>query len=128
MTPTNRLRSAIAATALTMASPAAADVTLINVFEVPAGQEQRAIAAWEEARDFLKTQPGYVTTTLHQAITPDARFALINVATWTSAEAFAEATRRMREAGVFPAIEGLKINPALYRVVRGDESGTPEQD
>jgi quinol monooxygenase YgiN len=106
---------------LTGAAPAAADVTLINVFEVPAGKEDAVIAAWEKARDFLRQEPGYVSTALHQAIAPDARFALINVAVWESAEAFRQATARMQAAGVLPEIEGLRFTPALYRVIRSDE-------
>jgi hypothetical protein len=30
-------------------------VTLINIFEVPAGEEDGFIAAWEKTRDYLKT-------------------------------------------------------------------------
>ena len=109
-----------ASLALLAPAPGAADVTLINVFEVPEGQTETAIAAWEAARDFLSRQPGYVSTALHQAMAPDARFQLINVAVWETPEAFLQATQRMREANVFPTIEGLAINPALYRVVRTD--------
>lgn len=127
MTRRTPLHAAVAAAALATASPAAAEVTLINVFEVPAGRQEEVIAAWEKARDFLKGEPGYITTALHQAIAPDARFALINVARWESPEAFAKATRRMGEAGIFPKIDGLGVNPALYRVVRGDEAEEQEQ-
>jgi heme-degrading monooxygenase HmoA len=118
------LKAAALAAAVTLASaaPAAAEVTLINVFEVPAGKEDAVIAAWETARDFLRQEPGYVSTALHQAVTPDARFALINVAVWESAEAFRRATARMQAAGVFPEIEGLRFTPALYRVIRSDEA------
>ena len=63
-------------------SPGAADVTLINVFEVPDGQTEAVIAAWEAARDFMSEQPGYVHTALHRATAPDARFQLVNIAIW----------------------------------------------
>ena len=116
-----KVASLAAGITLTGAAPAAADVTLINVFEVPAGKEDAVIAAWEKARDFLRQEPGYVSTALHQAIAPDARFALINVAVWESAEAFRQATARMQAAEVFPEIEGLRFTPALYRVIRSDE-------
>jgi hypothetical protein len=32
-------------------------VTLINIFEVPAGDDEEFIAAWEKTRDYLKTFP-----------------------------------------------------------------------
>lgn len=100
------------------ASPA--EVVLINTFEVPAGKEEEAVAAWEKARDFLAGQPGYIATALHRALAPDARYPLINVARWESAERFAAATQRMREAEIFPEIEGLRYTPGLYRVIRSD--------
>jgi hypothetical protein len=70
------------------------------------------------ARDFLARQPGYVSTRLHHALRPDARFQLINVAERTSAEAFQAATARMqRELTAVPP-SGLRFTPALYRVIR----------
>ena len=35
-------------------------VTLINIFEVPAGDEDEFIAAWEKTRDYLKTFPAHI--------------------------------------------------------------------
>ena len=105
--------------------PAKADVTLINVFEVPPGEEETVVAAWEKARDFLARQPGYVSTALHRAATPGARFQLINIAKWESPDSFAAATARMRKSGIFPKIEGLGINPALYTIIR-DDSGAAD--
>ena len=117
------------ATALAVASvsPAAADVILINVFEVPENQVETVIAAWEKARDFLSQEPGYVDTALHQSLQADARFQLINIARWQSTEQFLAATTRMRTAGVFPDIDGLGVNPALYSVVRTDKTAQEEE-
>lgn len=93
-------------------------VVLINPFVVPSGSEAQALAAWETGRDFLKTQPGYISTELHQALSPDATYALINVAKWESAEAFAAATLAMRQGAKMPAVDGVRVAPQLYRVVR----------
>ncbi len=96
----------------------AENVVLINVFEVQPGTEEEAVRWWEAARDFLARQPGYVSTRLHHALRPDARFQLINVAEWTSAEAFQAATARMqRELAAAPPA-GLRYTPGLYRVIR----------
>lgn len=120
MSLSTTVRALAAAGAIAAATPAAADVTLINVFEVPPGQEEAVIAAWAKARDFLQGEPGYITTHLHRALQPDARLALINIAQWESAEAFEAATTRMRKAGVFPKIQGLAFTPGLYQVIRTD--------
>lgn len=101
-------------------APAVADIVLINAFEVPEGQREAAIAAWEAARDFLATQTGYISTALHGSVTSEARFELVNVARWESADAFKAATQAMREAGVFQPPDGVVANPALYTVIATD--------
>ncbi len=105
---------------LPLAGPALADVVLINAFEVPEGQRDAVIAAWDDARAFLATQPGYIDTELHGALTPDARFELVNIARWDSAEAFLAATRAMHASGVFAPPACTAVNPALYTIIRSD--------
>lgn len=96
------------------------EVTLINVFEVPKGALDAAIEAWTKGRDFLQTQPGYVSTALHQSIEPDTKFALVNVAIWESPAAFKAATATMHAAGLAPKIDGLNFTPGLYTIVARD--------
>lgn len=92
--------------------------TLINSFEVPNGKLEESIIYWEACRDFLKNQPGYISTKLHQSIKDDSRFLLVNVAIWESPKAFMEASSKMsKELGVAPP-EGLMANPSLYDVIR----------
>ncbi|AUQ63434.1 antibiotic biosynthesis monooxygenase family protein [Phaeobacter inhibens] len=74
-------------------SPAQADestqnVVLINTFTVPADKLDEAIAMWDAAREFLHTQPGYISTKLHQSLSGDAQYQLINVAQWETPEAY----------------------------------------
>ncbi len=120
----NSVNASVTATlALSMSlniAPAIADVVLINAFEVPEGQRDATVAAWENARDFLATQPGYISTALHGAMMPDARFELVNVARWESPDAFTAATQAMREAGVAAMPEGVIANPSLYTVIAAD--------
>jgi len=91
-------------------------VILINAFEVPAGEDDTFIQGWEHARDVLRQQPGFVSTTLHQALAPDAEFRFVNVAHWESAEAFRAALAQLgsRGAGAVP----YRYHQALYRVAR----------
>ncbi|MEQ6124034.1 antibiotic biosynthesis monooxygenase family protein [Pseudotenacibaculum sp. MALMAid0570] len=92
-------------------------VILINPFEVPEGKLEESIQYWEACRDFLKKEPGYISTKLHQSLKSNTKFELINVAVWESAKAFTEASQKMaKELGV-PPTEGLKANPSLYTVV-----------
>ncbi|MCV0426132.1 MAG: antibiotic biosynthesis monooxygenase [Roseibium sp.] len=109
------------------AAPAKADetekvepVTLINAFEVSAGQLEETILFWEKARDFLQTQPGYISTRLHQSLSPDAKFQLVNVALWESPEAFQSATQKMRDSGLGSGKRENVFHAALYKVVRTD--------
>ena len=60
-------------------------LVLINAFEVPVAEAERFIAAWEKTRDYLMSQPGYVDTALHQAVTPNAEFQFVNIGRWQTA-------------------------------------------
>jgi heme oxygenase (mycobilin-producing) len=95
-----------------------AAVVLINSFEVPAADADAFIAAWERTRDFLQTQPGYIDTSLYQALASDAEFQFVNVAHWASAEEFTAAIRSpgMREAAA--GLAAYRPHSALYHVVR----------
>ena len=95
-------------------------VILINPFEVPAGKLDETIVMWEQARDFLQKQPGYLSTELHQSVSPGTRFQLVNVAKWESVETFTAATKKMQAEADLPQIDGLVPNPALYTIVRRD--------
>jgi heme oxygenase (mycobilin-producing) len=99
---------------MTMTEP----VVLINAFEVPAGQADAFIAAWETSRDFLQSQPGYLETALHQALAPDAEFLFVNIARWQSADAFTAATRSAGFRESAAGLAGFPRHPGLYQVVR----------
>lgn len=96
----------------------AENVVLINTFTVPADVLEETIVYWEQARDFLKTQPGYVSTKLHQSLSPDAKYLLVNVAEWESADAFKAATTLMQSSASLPTINGVVPGPQLYKVIR----------
>ncbi|MEM7444398.1 MAG: antibiotic biosynthesis monooxygenase family protein [Pseudomonadota bacterium] len=94
------------------------NVVLINTFTVPVEALDQTIAMWEMARDYLMTQPGYVSTRLHQSLSPDARYLLINVAQWESPESYESATQSMWQEADLPRIEGVVPGPELYTVIR----------
>ena len=88
---------------------------LINPFEVPAGTDD-FLRGWEVAAEYMRSQPGFVSTRLHRAMSPDARFGFVNMAEWESPEHFRAAisTEEFRRlAGQAPP-----NYPSLYEVVR----------
>jgi heme-degrading monooxygenase HmoA len=91
-------------------------VILINPFEVPAGTDDEFLRGWERAADYLRQQPGFVSSRLHRALRPDARFRFINVAEWASPQEFEAAvtSEQFREIakGAGPG------SPSLYEIVR----------
>ena len=92
-------------------------VILINPFEVPEEtDDDRFLAGWERAADYMRRQPGFVSSRLHRALAPDARFRFINVAEWASPQDFQAAvtSEEFREL----ASRGSPGSPALYEVVR----------
>ena len=92
-------------------------VILINPFELPEGtDDEDFLSGWQRAADYLREQPGFVSTRLHRALAPDARFRFINVAEWASPQdcQAAVTSDEFREIakGAGPGA------PALYEVVR----------
>ena len=90
-------------------------VTLINPLEVPDGDDDRFIAAWERVRAALADERGYLGTRLHRGVgVSDLRF--VDLARWSSPLMFARATQRpeFREAA---ASLPYAAHPALYSVV-----------
>ena len=93
-------------------------VTLINPFEVPKGKEEECLEMWKEAAEYLKNQPGFINTKLHQSIIDDAKFKYINVAEWETPESFFKAvdTDEFKKitAGT---MEAYPHHPSLYTVI-----------
>jgi heme-degrading monooxygenase HmoA len=92
-------------------------VILINPFEVPEGtDDQQFLQGWERAAAYMGEQPGFVSSHLHRAISPDARFRFVNIAQWESPQAFQAAvtSEQFREI----AAKGPPGSAALYEVVR----------
>jgi heme-degrading monooxygenase HmoA len=97
-------------------------VILINPFEVSEGtDDEEFLRGWQRAADYMQQQPGFLSSRLHRALAPDARFRFINVAEWASPQDFqaAVASEQFREIakGAGPG------SPALYEVVRAVLSG-----
>lgn len=92
-------------------------VTLINPFEVPAGDEDAFLAGWEGSRDYLRRQEGYLGTRLHRSLSPDADFRFINVGWYASLAAF---QAEISSPGFQETARRIpyRPHPGLYRVAR----------
>lgn len=61
-------------------------VILINLFEVDGADEAALMRAWEADANWMKQQPGYISTQLHRAIGASRLF--LNYAVWESVAQF----------------------------------------
>lgn len=64
-------------------------IVLINLFTVDAEDEAALLKAWAHDADFMKQQPGYISTQLHKGIAGSSTF--VNYAIWQSVESFRNA-------------------------------------
>jgi heme-degrading monooxygenase HmoA len=96
-----------------------ANVIVINPFEVPKGKEEQALAMWDTFAEYFRKQPGYVSSKLHRAIDPDARFHLVTVSEWSSADHFMAALKNPELHKIVEAATDRSPNyPGLYEVIR----------
>lgn len=64
-------------------------IALINLFTVDAADEDALLKAWAHDADFMKEQPGYISTQLHKGIAGSSSF--INYAIWQDVKSFRNA-------------------------------------
>ena len=89
-------------------------IVLINLFTVAREDEVALLKAWEYDADFMKEQPGYISTQLHQGLAGSSTF--INYAVWQDVESFRNAftnpefQRRIRD---YPA--SAVASPHLFK-------------
>jgi heme-degrading monooxygenase HmoA len=84
---------------------------VINIFEVPAGQVEEFIAQWRVRAEIMAAAPGFRDTRLHRAVSPQARFQLVNIAHWDS-QADLEAAQG---SGAYQdRIRALRVDPLMW--------------
>lgn len=67
----------------------AAPVVLVNIFTVAAQDVPALLEAWENDANWMKKQPGYISTQLHRAVGESCVF--LNYAVWESVAHFRNA-------------------------------------
>lgn len=89
-------------------------VVLINVFTVDPSEEDALVQAWKHDADFMKAQPGYISTQLHKGIAGSATY--INYAIWETVESFQKAFTSpefQKRISAYPA--SAAISPHLFK-------------
>jgi heme-degrading monooxygenase HmoA len=94
-------------------------VTLMNSFTVAPERDEAFHAIWSRTSEYFRAQPGFVSLRLHRAVSNDASYRWVNVATWESEAAFraAHASDEFRAAVTQPGWEEFPSSPMLYEVV-----------
>jgi heme oxygenase (mycobilin-producing) len=94
-------------------------VTLMNSFRVLPGRDEAFHALWERTSHYFIRQPGFRSLRLHRAVSDDAAYRWVNVATWDSEAAFraAHATAEFREVVTAQGWEEFPSTPVLFEVV-----------
>jgi heme-degrading monooxygenase HmoA len=91
-------------------------VTLINVFNVPAESVDAYLENWERTTGVFKTKPGFIETHLHRNTgVGNQTFQFINIARWTSREAWKETHDEYKPTEY--DVPGVKGHPAIFETL-----------
>ncbi|MDB5544038.1 MAG: hypothetical protein JWO64_1187 [Hyphomicrobiales bacterium] len=91
-------------------------VTQITTVVTEPGRSAEALAVMQERAEFMKTQPGFVSVSLHRS--HDGRH-IVNYVQWESAESLASAHHSPEFRAKWPRFGEItgEAEPALYDVV-----------
>ena len=64
-------------------------IVLVNLFTIDPADEAALLKAWAHDADFMKAQPGYISTQLHKGIAGSSTY--INYAVWETVACFRDA-------------------------------------
>jgi len=89
-------------------------VVLINVFMIDPDDEHALLAAWKHDADFMRAQPGYISTQLHKAIGGSGTF--VNYAIWESVKSFRNAfTHPEFQSRITNYPQSAVVSPHLFK-------------
>ena len=97
-------------------SATASPAVLINIFTVAPEDVDAMLAAWERDANWMKKQPGYISTQLHRGIGGSCTF--LNYAVWESVEHFRGAFTDPEFRGALAAYPSSVVaSPHLFEKV-----------
>ncbi len=89
-------------------------VVLINVFTIDPADENALLESWAHDAEFMKAQPGYISTQMHKAVGGSATY--LNYAVWESIESFRNAFTNpefQKRIGRYP--DSATVSPHLFK-------------
>jgi hypothetical protein len=87
----------------------AGGVVLIDLAEVPAGEESRYLADWERVRELLARRQGFLGARVHRSLGP-ADFRLVTIVRWSSPLMYARTLQQAEIADLpFPSHRALYL-------------------
>jgi heme oxygenase (mycobilin-producing) len=102
----------------TTKNAASKPATVIVSYKVKDEDADNFLNAWERANDFLKKQPGHVSTTLHRAMSSNPPFRFVNVAKWKTVEDFRKATQSVGYKEAAGWLSAYSVYASVYDTVR----------
>lgn len=94
----------------------AAPVVLVNLFTLDKGDERAFLQIWQDDAQFMKRQPGFISTQLHRAIGDSPAY--LNYAVWDSTGDFRAAFTQPEFRTKIAAYPASAIaSPHLFRKV-----------
>jgi heme-degrading monooxygenase HmoA len=91
-------------------------ITLVNVFVVPPGLQDKFLEAWQQDAEFMKGRPGCISTQMHRG-TAGSQL-LINVAIWESTQAlFAAFSTAEFQAAAARYPDGITAYPHIFEKI-----------
>jgi heme-degrading monooxygenase HmoA len=91
-------------------------IVLINIFTIDLADEEALLSAWKHDADFMRAQPGYISTQLHKAIGGSGTF--VNYAIWENVESFRHAFANpefQKRIGDYP--DSAVASPHLFKKI-----------
>jgi heme-degrading monooxygenase HmoA len=94
----------------------AAPAVLVNVFTLDKADEQTFLQVWQDDAEFMKRQPGFISTQLHRAIGESPTY--LNYAVWESTAHFRAAFAHPEFRAKISAYPASAIaSPHLFQTV-----------
>ncbi|SIT38808.1 Monooxygenase [Paraburkholderia piptadeniae] len=94
----------------------ASPVVLVNVFTLEQADEQTFLKVWQDDAEFMKRQPGFISTQLHRAVGESPMY--LNYAVWESTAHFRAAfTNSEFRAKVSAYPSSAAASPHLFQKV-----------